>query len=78
MSKPRFKDHMLERNYQLALESHDILYRQPGNAGAGHRAAYSAGYRGDRRKYARNTIAYAFYVAGKENAHRDENAETAG
>ena len=69
---PRFKDPRMERAYQYALVSHDILYREQGNAGASHRSAYSLGYRGERNlRIARGTLAYSDYVAGKRNAGLD-------
>jgi hypothetical protein len=69
---PRFKDPRMERAYQYALVSHDILYREQGNAGASHRSAYSLGYRGERNlRIARGTLAYSYYVAGKRNAGLD-------
>ena len=65
---PRFKNQMMERSYQHALVSHATLYREQGNAGASHREAYSRGYRGDMTLYSRNSLAHAYYAAGKHNA----------
>ena len=66
---PRFKNPRMERAYRFALANHNILYRDQGNAGASHREAYSRGYRGDRNlRIARGTLAYSYYVAGKQNS----------
>ena len=64
----RFKNKMMERSYQHALASHDVLYRKEGSAGASHREAYSRGYRGDMTLYTRTSLAHAYYAAGKRNA----------
>jgi hypothetical protein len=71
MTMPRFKNRNMEKAYQYALVSHVTLYRETGNAGASHREAYSRGYRGDMSLYSRDSIAHAYYAAGKHNAKND-------
>jgi len=67
--KLRFKDPRMERAYLYALDHHNVLYREQGNAGASHREAYSTGYRGDRNlRIARGTLAYTYYAAGEKNS----------
>lgn len=72
---PRFKNQNMEESYQYALTHHDVMMS---NRMAGHRDAYHNGFllpRGSNR-YSRNTLAYAYWAAGKENCRRGLKALT--